>query len=178
MRTQKHFSVCLSLLVIVFFDQSLLVQRARQRDLARYDDGGTFDFNWGRGPEAHETMRPQLREFLWQHWNQKRLGRVIVTFYTLEGDPTTYHFYIEPDANGRWHVVSEYVSECCWLYALEKKKRKRERKSGTAIYDMVERIEIGTWKVLSGKDGQAPTMYQIRLGNMSDKNSVEAGFTI
>ena len=86
-------------------------------------------------------MRPKLREFLWEHWSQKRLGRVVATFYSIEGDPTTHHLYIEPGGDGRWRVVSEYESECCWFYSMEKPKKKREHRKGVEIYDTVERVE-------------------------------------
>ena len=36
---------------------------------------------------------------------------VVATYYTIEGDPTTYNLFVEPDANQRWHVVAKYESE-------------------------------------------------------------------
>jgi hypothetical protein len=160
-----------------------LAQNVQKRDLAHYDGGGTFDFNWGIGPKAHERMRPKLREFLWEHWSQKRLGHVVAIFYTIEGDPTTHNLYIEPDESGRWRVVSEHESECCWFYALEKKKRKRERRKGTEIYDTVERIEemkngTGTWNVISDGYRRAPHIYRIRLRNAAENNLLEAAFIL
>lgn len=131
----------LALLLTLFVGQPTLGQNVQRRDLTRYDDGGTFDFNWGAGPQAHERMRPKLREFLWEHWSRKKLGRVVAIFYTIEGDPTAHNLYIEPGEDGRWRIVSEYESECCWFYSMEKKKKKRERRKGVEIYDTVERVE-------------------------------------
>src|SRR5262245_60718239 len=126
MKIRVYF-ICL-LVLLAFSGHTGLAQTPR--DMTRYDNGGVFDFSWGAGPEAHARMNPKLRGFLWEHWTQKRLAHVVVTLYTIEGDPTTYNLYIEPDRDQRWRVAAEYESECCWFYAMEKPKRKRERKKG------------------------------------------------
>jgi hypothetical protein len=182
MRNQRYFTACLMLLLMLF-GQIALAQNTKKRDFARYENGGTFDFSWSLGPKARERMKSEMREFLWEHWKQKRLAHVVATFYTIEGDPTTHNLYIEPDENGHWHVVSEYKRECCWFYAMEKKKRKRERRKGTDIYDTVERIEEikngkVTWKVISDGYRRAPSVYRIRLRNAAENNSSEAAFIL
>jgi hypothetical protein len=155
----------LALLLFLCGGHTALAQTVQKRDLSRYDDGGTFDFNWGVGPQAHERMRPKLREFLWEHWSQKRLGRVVATFYSIEGDPATYHLYIEPGEDGRWHVVSEFETECCWFYSMEKPKRKREHRKGVEIYDRVERVE-------------GPNGFSLQLRKAGENNSSRAPFIL
>jgi hypothetical protein len=154
--------------VLVLFVLSVCAaQTTAKRDLTRYDQGGTFDFTWSTGPAAHERMRPLLREFVWRHWSQKQLGRVVATYYTIEGDPTTYNFFIEPDANGRWLVIAEYDSECCWNYALEKPKRKREHTTGVTIYDIVDRVvqtnNRSGWLSVTSADFRDSKSYSVRL---------------
>jgi hypothetical protein len=173
MRNERRFIGSLALLLTVFVGQTVLAQNVQKRDLARYDDGGNFDFNWAAGPEAHERMRPKLRQFLWEHWSQKRLGHVVAAFYSIEGDPIRHTFYIEPDGNGRWHVVSEYERECCWSYALLKKKRKRKLEKGKWSFDTVERVEQtekgkGAWKVIPEGENREPGTYWLRLRNGND----------
>jgi len=134
----RVYIICL-LFLLPFSGHTGLAQNPR--DLTHYDDGGAFDFSWGSGPKAHAQMSPKLRRFLWEHWTQKRLAHVIVTLYTIEGDPTIYNLFVEPDRDQRWRVVAEYESECCWYYSMEKPKRERERKKGVVIYDVVERVQ-------------------------------------
>src|SRR5215475_9731892 len=81
----RIYIICL-LIPLPFIGHAGLTQNPR--DLTRYDDGGAFD---GR------QMMPKLRRFLWEHWTQKRLAHVVVTLYSIEGDPTTYNLFIEPD---------------------------------------------------------------------------------
>ena len=138
---QKYLTSGLVLLLLLTsFAEAVGVQRFQKRDLARYENGGTLDFNWEVAAK-HEEMKGKLREFLWERWQQKQLGFVVATFYSYHGDHTTHTFFVEPDGDGRWRVVSEYEGECCVLYAMQKKKRKLERKKGTAIYDVVERVQ-------------------------------------
>src|SRR5437868_2543359 len=61
------------------------------------------------GPLCHELIRygpeqdieRQVKDFIWQHWKEKRRGLVIVTFHSIEGEPSTSFMFIEPDDKGR-----------------------------------------------------------------------------
>jgi hypothetical protein len=154
----RVYIICL-LILLPFRGHAGLAQNPR--DLTRYDDGGAFD---GR------QMMPKLRRFLWEHWTQKRLAHVVVTLYSIEGDPTTYNLFIEPDRDQHWRVVAEYESECCWVYEMEKPKRKRERKKGVALYDIVERVQTSgsdqaTLSLIPEGDSRESDSYILRLGN-------------
>jgi hypothetical protein len=168
----RVYSICL-LILLAFSGQAGLAQN--HRDLTHYDDGAVFDFNWGAGPEAHAQMTPKLRRFLWEHWTQKLMARVVVILYTIEGDPTTYNLFVEPDRDQRWRVVAEYESECCWFYALERPKRKRRREKGVAIYGFVERVQISRGdqeisSIISEGDRREADSYILRLRRTSGGN--------
>ena len=139
MKTSRIFVSSLALL-FVLGGQSYFGEDRPQRDLTKYENGGAFDFRWSVTGEARRKMASELRDFVWRQWTEKRLGYVVATYYTIEGDPTTYNLFVEPDANQRWHVVAKYESECCWNYGLEKPPRPRKRETGVAQYDIVERI--------------------------------------
>ena len=165
------------LLVITSFGPEVGAQRFQKWDLARYENGGTLDFNWEVAPN-HEEMKGRLREFLWERWRQKQLGFVVAILYSYHGDHTTHAFFVEPDANGRWRVVSEYEGECCVLYAMQKNKRKPERKKGTENYDVVERVQEtkdgeDSWRVLPEQDRRKADMYRLRL-RQSQANKLSA----
>jgi hypothetical protein len=168
----RVYSICL-LILLTFSGHIGLAQN--HRDMTHYDDGGVFDFSWGAGPEVHAQMMPKLRRFLWEHWTQKRLAHVVVTLYTLEGDPTTYNLFVEPDRDQRWRVVAEYERECCWFYALEKPKRKRKREKGVALYEVVERVQTSRSDqatspfVLGGERHEADS-YILRLRRIGGEN--------
>jgi hypothetical protein len=149
--------------VFVLSGQSSVGQNRRKRDLTKYDNGGAFDFRWSVTPDAHKRMASTVRDFIWQHWTNKHLGHVARTVYTIEGDPTTYHLFIEPDANQTWHVVMTYRSNCCWYYGLGKPKRKRRLETGATRFDIVERVPTAE-----------PEVYTLRLRRAGDKNDSDA----
>ena len=156
----RVYIICL-LILLPFIGHAGLAQNPR--DLTRYDDGGAFD--------GHQ-MDQKIRRFLWEHWTRKRLAHVVVTLYSMEGDPTTYNLFIEPDRDQRWRVVAEYESECCWGYMLEKPERKRERKKGIELYDIIERVQLSridqstfTLSPIPEGDSREPDSYILRLGN-------------
>jgi hypothetical protein len=130
--------------------QTTIPQQAEQRDLSRYKEGGTFDLSWGAGPEKLERLKAEARKFLWEQWRRKSPAHCVVIFHNLEGDPTTHNLYIEPDEKGRWRVMSEAVSDCCWFHSREGKERELLTWPPVAYY-VVERVEA--------MNGQATAIY-------------------
>jgi len=151
-------------------------QRSHTRDLLRYENGGTFDFNWDVAPK-HEEMRRKLREFVWERWSQKRQAFVVATFYSYHGDYTKHRLFVEPDREGRWSVVSEYETECCVL------KRKIERRKGKEIYHVVERLEemgngMASTQVIPDRENREGNMYRLRLRRSPTENSGKDPFLL
>jgi len=180
METRK-FVVTVFLTILVSLSNELVHStQVAKRELSKYDNGGAFDFAWDIAAQ-HDQMRAGLREFVWQHWREKRMGRVVAIFHSIEGDPTTYTFYVEPDVNG-WRVVSEYETECCWFYAMDKKKRERKIERGVEIYDVVVRVANGNsgadvTKEIGESEPREPSGYRLRLGQASKRsNSAESFF--
>ena len=159
--------------------QSAQAQKTQKRDLPLYKDGGKFDFNWSIGIE-HEAMRSKLRDFLWTHWSRKKPGRVTAIFYTIEGDPTTTNFYIEPNENENWVIGTESESICCVLDSLMKKKRKPTIRKWKVVYEIVDRIELlngempkpnEVRKIVPTEDTRQPNSYLLRLRQKGDENN-------
>jgi hypothetical protein len=64
---------------------------------------------------------------------------VTVTVYSVEGDPTIYKLFVEPDGEGSWRVVAEYEDQCCWFYTMEKPPRRSQVMKGVRLFDIVKR---------------------------------------
>src|SRR5262249_27640944 len=75
---------------------------APARNLDVYDKAGPFDA--GVLMEKASFITEKRREFLWEHWQQQKLGYIATTVFTKEGDKITYHEYVEPDDGGKWHI--------------------------------------------------------------------------
>ncbi len=76
------------------------------RDLSLYDSGD----HQGCGivlvrevPRCRASLR-KARAFIWEHWQQKKRGYVIVKMASVDAESDA-HIFIEPDNDGAWHVV-------------------------------------------------------------------------
>ena len=147
------------------------------RDLSLYEQGKTYDFSWGK-PKTLRAEHEEFREYLWQKWSNQRRTKVTATFYSIEGDPTTSTYYIEPDESGRWHIIVESESDCCWFYAMQKPKKKRERRKFSETYTNLERAQevldgnglFLKWKTIPTDKQLSPQSYMLRL-KVGDKES-------
>jgi nuclear transport factor 2 (NTF2) superfamily protein len=189
MRSNTLFVALLAIALLLCGARESAAQETKARDLSRYKDGGTYDLKWSRSGAELEEMRSKLRAFLWERWSKRRPGRITATIYTIEGDPTTTTFYVEPDKNGDWRVATEYESVCCWSDGMEGKERKRE--TGKEFYNVVERIVGGRddkakqfqiiWSVIPEGEKRQPHTYTLRLRKTTrnqEGNSKEVAFIL
>ena len=101
--------LALAMILLAPFTGRMLVygtQRAKavKRDLSLYDKAGPFTLDNTVPNEMRKVTEARVREFLWDHWQRRRLGYLVFTDYSKEGEPTTLSFFIEPDGNGEWHT--------------------------------------------------------------------------
>jgi len=109
-----------------------------RRDLAAYDQAGPYELNNNLHPHDAEKIRGEIRGFLWEHWKQRRLGLLKATFFSIEGDPTSSSFYVEPGDKNSWRIKIESESI---ISALLPKGRKPRREITHENYDEIDRIE-------------------------------------
>jgi hypothetical protein len=84
------------------FDLKARIAQSSERDLSRYDKIGPFNVPV-MGTDIN-IVQAKVRDFIWEHWQQRRLGYAVVTFHSKEGEPSTSHMFIEPDEKGIWHL--------------------------------------------------------------------------
>ena len=167
----------LSVLAFCLVLQSVLTMQDKscgqgtRRDLSAYDKAGPYTIDY-EPPFKADKYLGEIRSFLWEHWKEQRRGLVTATFYTLEGDPTTSRYFVEPDAKGAWHIRIDSESI---ISAMLPKGRKPRREITHDTYDEIDRVEAsggGPTLIPIPKDEvRQPQMYQLRLKN-SRTNSV------
>lgn len=79
---------------------------AAHRDLSAYEFGGHLGC---KTPLIRESRRCQTslrnaRDFIWNHWREKKRGYLVVTI-TSPDAASDVHMFIEPDDSGTWRVV-------------------------------------------------------------------------
>lgn len=77
---------------------------AIKRDLSLYDKAGPFSLDVSASREVRRRTEAQAREFLWDHWHHRKRGYLTFTDHSIEGEPSTSSFFIEPDEKGAWRV--------------------------------------------------------------------------
>ena len=84
-----------------------------QRDLKLYEQSAHFDFReWTeearKDPLAHrrqvELNTVTAREFIWEHWQNKKRGYLRFSGNTVDSTGTS-HIFIEPDDKGIWQIA-------------------------------------------------------------------------
>jgi len=79
---------------------------SQERDLAQYKKLPAIQLD---EPSLTDTIRQkraaELREFVADCWTRKVKGYVSARAVSKEGDVTTTHYYIEPDATGAWTIT-------------------------------------------------------------------------
>lgn len=86
---------------------------AQGRDLQLYDQAGHFNCRrWTTtvSKDPHETKKrieesyAVARNFIWEHWQNKKRGYLRLTADSVDA-AATLHIFIEPDITGRWQIV-------------------------------------------------------------------------
>jgi hypothetical protein len=75
---------------------------AAGRQLNLYDDGG--DFSSKMSDHGAIPRISELREFVWNHWTQRKRGYIRLSMSYID-TTTTWHVFVEPTQTGAWHVT-------------------------------------------------------------------------
>jgi hypothetical protein len=82
------------------------VNITQNRDMSQYEEGGHF---WCRNrPYGNfgdiKRGEKKVRDFIWQHWTEKKRGYIKFTCgYT--DTSRTIHYFIEPNEKGEWNIA-------------------------------------------------------------------------
>ena len=82
------------------------------RNLQLYDQGGHCYCSKFVRPEEEIKVEAELakaRQFIWEHWHNKKRGYIRLTF-TGKDNATTEHFFIEPDPGKKWVINRRTVT--------------------------------------------------------------------
>jgi hypothetical protein len=150
------------------------LHQVKMRDLNRYDTVGPYTIELKLDAQARANVEADVREFLWNHWHQHRLGHVAVTYYNKEGEPSASSYFVEPDARGIWYIAVKIDR------TLIDRGGSKSRHSESVEYDAysVERIEVPedglAQKVMIPETDTRPsTSYRLVLKDQAGKPLTE-----
>lgn len=96
------FAAVAGLGLLVSLMAGIPAQEPRERDLGMYEKRGTYDLPFDAKNRAQ--IEATIRESMWNAWNSRRLGHLIVRTQSKEGEPSKNSFFFEMDDAGNWCV--------------------------------------------------------------------------
>ena len=84
------------------------------RDLSAYKFGGHLGCKTPliRDSLSCQSSLRKARNFIWNHWREKKRGYLVVTI-TSPDAASDVHMFIEPNASGAWRVVWRWENLYC-----------------------------------------------------------------
>jgi len=166
------FKVPVLFMSLAIWNHHPLLQQPR--DLSLYDKAGPYVISLNLDAQSRDKMESDAREFLWSHWHQRRLGHVMVTQYSKEGEPSTSSYFVEPDQKGIWHIAVKIERT---LVEREGSKSQHQESVEYKAY-LVERIEVpkdGLTARVSIPEGEmrSPQSYLLALKDKTGKALTE-----
>jgi hypothetical protein len=95
------------------------------------------------GKNVHKDA--EIRAFLWDHWRQRKPGKLVETRYSKEGVPATTTFILEPDTKGHWTIAVE--------------RRWPPRRGSTPEHDHTEYRVYSIRRIEPRNGGQSPAAF-------------------
>lgn len=154
--------------------QNSLLQQAKLRDLSHYDRVGPYTVDLNLDGQAGANTEAEVREFLWNHWQQRRLGYVTITFYNTEGEPSVSSYFVEPDEKSVWRIAIRIDRTLVGRGGL--KSQRHESVEYDAYF--VERIEVPKdgltpRVVIPEGESRSPQSYRLTLKDQEGKPLTE-----
>jgi hypothetical protein len=149
-------------------------QRGKLRDLILYESAGPFTVKLDLDAQSRANIEAEIRDFLWRHWHQHRLGHLTATFFSREGEPSTSFYFVEPGEQRSWHIAVKINRRL----ADRSGSRKQYNQTNEYTAYSVDRIEVpeGGLKVrvvIPVEDLRAPQSYRLVLKDKQGKVLVE-----
>jgi hypothetical protein len=160
MKSKSIFAFVYGLIVVLWLMQGQSQAQGKIRDLALYDKAESYVTKPWEG-KKYQEINTKIMQFVWEHWEENRLGYLVVTSYSIEGQPTTSSIFIEPNKENIWQVTVEIKRT---IIRGKNKARKLYPETGLAVYDVLERLNFsGEKPVIIPKQQSPPEKYALRF---------------
>jgi hypothetical protein len=167
-----HFTILLS--VLVTFSTGTFGPRTQDRlqkspsnPPTHYETAGPYQILWHDSSRSvgKETLT-QIRGFLWEHYDGKVPGKLEVTFYTLEGEPTHYQFLVDAMPRGEWGIRSTITM---FRGDYSRPKKKPTKTVVEEKYCYVGRIDPSSEKAIPIEEKRSAESYRLVLKICKDR---------
>ena len=154
--------------------QCVSLKQAKMRDLSRYDKAGPYTIDLNLDAQSRANIEAEVREFLWNHWKQRRLGYVRVTRYSKEGEPSASSYFVEPDEKSVWQIAVK-IDRTLLDRGGSKSQRHESVEYGAYFVERVAVAKDGLTQRAVIPDGEtrSPQSYRLALRDEKGKPLIE-----
>jgi hypothetical protein len=126
-----------ALLALMPFAQGIANQTTA-RNLFEYEKAGPFSMALKLNSKSRLRLEAEVRDFVWKHWRERRLGYVTFTKFSKEGESSKSDVFIEPDQEGSWRVAVRVER-----VVVDRASKRRQRSAIEYSAYSLERIDPG-----------------------------------
>jgi hypothetical protein len=132
----------------------------------QYETAGPFRIARRMSSTQVDEIETQIRSFLWHHLAAKIPGKLDLTYYTLEGEPSQYLFFVEANSQGDWAIRAKVTA---WRSNHGYPNTAPETTVAEEKYCRVERIDSVDSKAIPAAEPRNPKSYRLVLKTCSDR---------
>ena len=168
-----HLTILLATLMAFFIATTGLHTQARLQDsqsnsATHYEMAGPYQILWGESSQpAGKGILTEIRGFLWGHYDGKVPGKLDATFYTLEGEPTHYLFFVDVRPTGEWEIRATITM------LRGDSARPKKKPTQTIVeekYCYVGRIDPSSEKAIPREERRSAESYRLVLRICTDRD--------
>jgi hypothetical protein len=97
-------TIALTFLLLFAIQFAPAQDRSAKRNLSSYENGGEYKLEWNISDTRRAAEADKVREFIWTHWKNKRLGFIKLTLFNNIGDRYQTTFFTETDSSNKWVI--------------------------------------------------------------------------
>jgi hypothetical protein len=124
---------------------------------------GPYLVHNGLTSSEKENILSEIRDFLWEKFESRQSAQLRTTFFTIEGEPTSYTFYTESLNDKKWCVRADILRQ----YPTRPHVKKQKSVQTSREYCEVFRINAVTGSRIPDDEKCDPKMYKLRLRDIS-----------
>jgi hypothetical protein len=115
-----------------------------------------------------ENMLSEIRDFLWEKLVGRQSAQLRATFFTIEGEPTSYTFYTESRNGEKPCVRADILSQ----YPTPPHTKKRKPVVMSRRYCEVFRLDVVSGLRIPNDEDRAPKTYKLRLRDIPNRDDI------
>lgn len=171
----RRLIAAISLILIAVNAPTLAARQSQPRAADPYDER-TFVIQYGNWQpdaiEKAEEIKTQAREFIWASWRQKRPAHCIINSTYLKDKTDIFHYYIGPDASGRWQALikSERNYSLDPQFAAQEAEMRRVLEKPFRTVQRRETVPMEGRRLIGDDENPKPRTYELWFADRDGKS--------